>query len=332
MCYLCNLKQILTEMKTIFKSQGLMKKNKAMGLLRKPISLFAFSGIVSIITLLLYNIPFFKYVAENTNESTFGRLFLLASLGVVMLALNFIMTNLVMFLLRIVGRILLAILAIINATAVYFIYTYSVMIDATTIENVFNTRYSEASGFFSWSLWLSIIAFGVLGFSGMFKKVKRTASIIVAGVLILLTVVLFTVSLLSSGDADMIAELKRRWWIVALEAGVTVILTALALVFQKKATASSVSIASGLAVTGVLRFVCHFISGVTVWSDYAADKTAVMYSLYYNLSYMLPEIILTVVMAAIISNLLNFDAETMDVIWKDDSKVKKLWDDDKPDA
>lgn len=177
-----------------------------------------------------------------------------------------------------------------------------------------------------------IIAFGVLGFSGMFKKVKRTASIIVAGVLILLTVVLFTVSLLSSGDADMIAELKRRWWIVALEAGVTVILTALALVFQKKATASSVSIAAGLAVTGVLRFVCHFISGVTVWSDYAADKTAVMYSLYYNLSYMLPEIILTVVMAAIISNLLNFDAETMDVIWKDDSKVKKLWDDDAPDA
>ena len=162
MCYLCNLKQILTEMKKIFKTQGLMKKNNAMGLLRKPISLFAFSGIVSIVTLLLYNIPFFNYVAENTNESAFGRLFLLASLGVIMLALNFIMTYLVMFLLRIVGRILLAILAIINATAVYFIYTYSVMIDATTIENVFNTRYSEASGFFSWSLWLSIIAFGVL--------------------------------------------------------------------------------------------------------------------------------------------------------------------------
>jgi lipid A ethanolaminephosphotransferase len=36
------------------------------------------------------------------------------------------------------------------------------MIDATTIENVFNTRYSEASGFFSWPLWCSIFAFGVL--------------------------------------------------------------------------------------------------------------------------------------------------------------------------
>jgi lipid A ethanolaminephosphotransferase len=85
-----------------------------------------------------------------------------ASLVVIMLALNFMMTYLVMWLLRVVGRILLAILAIINATAVYFIYTYSVMIDATTIENVFNTRYSEASGFFSWGLWLSILGAGVL--------------------------------------------------------------------------------------------------------------------------------------------------------------------------
>ena len=131
-------------------------------LLRKPISLFVFSCIVSIGTLLLYNIPFFRYVADNSNESAGGRIFLLASLVVIMLALNFMMTCLVMFLMRIVGRILLALFSVINATAVYFIITYSVMIDATTIENVFNTRYSEASGFFSWGLWLFILAFGVL--------------------------------------------------------------------------------------------------------------------------------------------------------------------------
>lgn len=130
--------------------------------LRKPISLFVFSCIVSIGTLLLYNIPFFRYVADNSNESVGGRIFLLTSLVVIMLALNFMMTYLVMFLMRIVGRILLAIFSIINATAVYFIITYSVMIDATTIENVFNTRYSEASGFFSWGLWLFILVFGVV--------------------------------------------------------------------------------------------------------------------------------------------------------------------------
>ena len=131
-------------------------------ILHRPITLFTFSCIVSIGTLLLYNIPFFSYVADNTNENIGGQIFLLASLAVVMLAVNFMMACLVMSLMRMVGRILLAVLSVINATAVYFIITYSVIIDATTIENVFNTRYSEASAFFSWSLWLFLLALGVL--------------------------------------------------------------------------------------------------------------------------------------------------------------------------
>ena len=128
----------------------------------KKISLFLFSCLVSIGTLLLYNIPFFNYVADNSNESAGGRLLLLASLVVVMLSLHFMLTYLTLFLLRKVGRVLLAILSVINAVAVYFVFTYHVIIDATAIENVFNTRYSEASGFFSWSLWLFILAAGVL--------------------------------------------------------------------------------------------------------------------------------------------------------------------------
>ena len=128
----------------------------------RSLSLFIFSCIVSIGTLLCYNLPFFQYVANNSNENVGGKIFLLASLVVIMLVLNFMMTYLVMFLMRMLGRILLAILSMINATAVYFIITYSVMMDQTTIENVFNTRYSEASGFFSWSLWLFIAVFGVL--------------------------------------------------------------------------------------------------------------------------------------------------------------------------
>ena len=125
-------------------------------------SLFTFSSIVSLGTLLFYNVPFFSYVAQHTDEPTGGKFFLLASLVVIMLVLNFMMTYLVMWLLRVVGRVLLAVLAVINATALHFILTYGVIIDATTIENVFNTRYSEASGFFSWSLWLCILGLGVL--------------------------------------------------------------------------------------------------------------------------------------------------------------------------
>ena len=128
----------------------------------RPLSLFAFSAIVSLGTLAMYNIPFFQYVAHNTNEGAGGKFFLLASLVVLMLAVNFMMSYLTMFLLRKVGRIVLALLSVINATAVYFIFTYSVMIDTTTIGNVLNTRYSEASAFFSWPLWLTIIVLGIL--------------------------------------------------------------------------------------------------------------------------------------------------------------------------
>ena len=129
---------------------------------QRPLSLFSFSSIVSIGTLLLYNLPFFQFVLDNSNESPLGVVWLTVSLVVIMLVLNFMMTYLAMFCLRMVGRILLAIFSLINATAVYFILTYNVIINATTIENVFNTRYSEASGFFSWSLWLFILVFGVL--------------------------------------------------------------------------------------------------------------------------------------------------------------------------
>ncbi len=138
----------------------LRKAKKA--LFSTRLSLFTFSCIVSIGTLLLYNLPFFQFVIDNSNEGPVGVVWLIASLVIIMLVLNFMMTYLAMFCMRIVGRIVLAILSIINATAVYFILTYSVFIDATTIENVFNTRYSEASGFFSWGLWLFILVFGVL--------------------------------------------------------------------------------------------------------------------------------------------------------------------------
>ena len=67
---------------------------------RKPISLFTFSCILSIATLLLYNIPFFNYVAETSNATAGGRLFLLASLVVIMLVLHFMMAYLTMYLLQ----------------------------------------------------------------------------------------------------------------------------------------------------------------------------------------------------------------------------------------
>ena len=136
--------------------------SKIKKVLKRPMPLIVFSSIISIGTLVAYNIPFFQYVIDNSNESAIGLVWLVVSLVIIMLAANFMMTYLTMFCLRIVGRILLAILSIINALSLYFILTYNIIIDENVIRNVFNTRYSEASGFFSWSLWIFLFVFGVL--------------------------------------------------------------------------------------------------------------------------------------------------------------------------
>ena len=52
----------------------------------------------------------------------------------------------------------------------------------------------------------------------------------------------------------------------------------------------------------LLRFICHFLSGILIWDVYAPEGTPVwLYSLLYNGGYMLPEIIIsTVILCALI--------------------------------
>jgi len=57
-------------------------------------------------------------------------------------------------------------------------------------------------------------------------------------------------------------------------------------------------VAAPLCLT--LRYVCHFISGIVVWGIYAEDMPVWLYSLTYNGSYMIPEIVLTTVVSAVL--------------------------------
>ncbi|HYE84336.1 MAG TPA: energy-coupled thiamine transporter ThiT [Clostridia bacterium] len=55
---------------------------------------------------------------------------------------------------------------------------------------------------------------------------------------------------------------------------------------------------------GVLgRFICHVISGVVVWASYAPEGMHPLdYSIVYNGSYLLPELIITLIMIRILYN------------------------------
>ncbi|WP_101698257.1 energy-coupled thiamine transporter ThiT [Clostridium minihomine] len=66
------------------------------------------------------------------------------------------------------------------------------------------------------------------------------------------------------------------------------------------------SIAFGAGVAVFLRFICSFLSGILIWQEYAPEGTPVwLYSLVYNGSYMLPELIITSLATVALMKVLN---------------------------
>ena len=85
--------------------------------------------------------------------------------------------------------------------------------------------------------------------------------------------------------------------------------------FEKIVKKQPVSIALGGAVVSVIRFLCHFVSGVTIWGDYTnGAKEVWLYSLSYNGGYMLPELIITVIGCAALGALFDFKSSDMKIL------------------
>ena len=128
--------------------------------LRKPKGIKGTSLVLSIFTTLAFHIPAFKAVLENIEGGWNGTL-IFASVAILMLAANYFFYYLLLWLGRIVGKIIIAFTFIADAISLYFINTYEVLITDMMMGNVFNTRFSEAEGFFSLSAVLYILFLGV---------------------------------------------------------------------------------------------------------------------------------------------------------------------------
>ncbi len=64
----------------------------------------------------------------------------------------------------------------------------------------------------------------------------------------------------------------------------------------------------GITLVCVLRFICHYMSGVTIWSSAALENgfaSPYLYSLVYNGFYMLPETVFTIIGAIAILKALS---------------------------
>ncbi len=69
------------------------------------------------------------------------------------------------------------------------------------------------------------------------------------------------------------------------------------------------AITAGSVLVCVLRYICHVISGATVWAGISIPTAAAMsYSLIYNATYMLPEMIIMVIVSLYIGSMIDFRA------------------------
>ncbi len=72
-------------------------------------------------------------------------------------------------------------------------------------------------------------------------------------------------------------------------------------IFRKRFNSPVLELALGCVISSLMRYLCHIISGVTIWSAYAPEtQTVLHYSVAYNASYMIPELIITVAGAIVI--------------------------------
>ncbi len=80
--------------------------------------------------------------------------------------------------------------------------------------------------------------------------------------------------------------------------------------FKSKIKNQTGALALGGAVVSLIRFVCHFISGVTIWGDYSNGAQEVWeYSLEYNAGYMIPELIITVVGCVVVASIFDLSSK-----------------------
>lgn len=67
--------------------------------------------------------------------------------------------------------------------------------------------------------------------------------------------------------------------------------------FRKKGV---VGIVSSISIAMVCRFICHFLSGTVLFRSFDVFNNPYIYSLCYNGAYMLPELVITAVVAALL--------------------------------
>lgn len=98
--------------------------------------------------------------------------------------------------------------------------------------------------------------------------------------------------------------------IIMLDYIVAFVVVGLAGMFRDKIKDNGTALALGTLIACALRYLCHVISGCTVWAGVSIpDTEGLLYSLAYNASYMIPETIVTVLGAFFAASIFTLRAD-----------------------
>jgi len=131
-------------------------------MLKNSFKLSKFILIICLMNLIFFHFPFLKYIYSNVDYTNFNGALLCVSMLILVFLANFFFYYLVFFISKLFGKLISIFFFLINSVAVYFINSYSIIIDESMIGNILNTNFEESSNFFSLKLILYFLFFGIL--------------------------------------------------------------------------------------------------------------------------------------------------------------------------
>ena len=188
------------------KLKKLLKENTEIvaTLFKRKRSLAYVCAILSAYTMVAFNDPFFSYISANTSSEA-SDLWIVCSVYILMFVLNYLIYYILLYFGHVVGKVIIAITLVGNAICLYFINSYNTLIDMTMMGNVFNSRVSEASSFFSYTMVYYAIFLGIIPSILLFRKKINYGPIwkFLASVIASLTIVIGVLS----------SNAKNTFWI-----------------------------------------------------------------------------------------------------------------------
>ena len=117
--------------------------------------------------------------------------------------------------------------------------------------------------------------------------------------------------LLGLNDLSYFTTWQSILAIILLDYIVAFSVFALSGIFKKIEKRQNYALLYGVLLSSLLRYLCHVISGATVWAGLSIPtEAALLYSLSYNATYMLPETIVLAAVCVYITSMIDFRAKT----------------------